>query len=116
VKLALENVAQVAGGLAAVQKQKLVHRDIKTKQHHGQLRGRRRCDRENHRPPKADSEPSNQTAISMPGLLWEPPGYASSEQFTGVQVDVFPIEAGNKGDSGSFSKLVALNKLGRTLV
>ena len=37
---------------------------------------------------KADSEPSNQTAISMPGAFVGTPDYASPEQFAGVQVDI----------------------------
>jgi serine/threonine protein kinase len=37
---------------------------------------------------KADSEPSNQTAISMPGVFVGTPDVASPEQFAGVQVDI----------------------------
>jgi protein kinase-like protein len=55
VKLALEIAMQVAAGLAAVHKRKLVHRDIKTKQHHGELGGGKRCNRENHRPRSCQS-------------------------------------------------------------
>ena len=37
---------------------------------------------------KADDEPGNQTAISMPGAFVGTPDFASPEQFAGVQVDI----------------------------
>jgi serine/threonine protein kinase len=37
---------------------------------------------------KADDEPGNQTAISMPGSFVGTPDFASPEQFAGVQVDI----------------------------
>ena len=56
VKLALEIATQVASGLAAVHKQKLVHRDIKPNNIMVRLEEGARCDRENYRPrPGQDS-------------------------------------------------------------
>jgi serine/threonine protein kinase len=90
VKLALEIVTQVASGLAAVHKQKLVHRDIKPSNimvsfEDGGAVTAKIIDLGL---AKADGEPSNQTAISMPGAFVGTPDYASPEQFTGVQVDI----------------------------
>ena len=49
-KLALEIMGQVAAGLAAVHKAETRSPGHQTQQHHGDLGGGRRCDRENHRP------------------------------------------------------------------
>ena len=48
--LALDIVEQVAFGLTAIEKQHLVHRDIKPEQHHGQPSGREVKVRQNYRP------------------------------------------------------------------
>ena len=86
VKLALEIVTQVASGLAAVHKQKLVHRDIKPNNIMVSL--------EDEGPvtakiidlglAKAVDEPGDQTAISTPGVFAGTPEFASPEQFAGV--------------------------------
>jgi serine/threonine protein kinase len=90
VKLELEIATQVAAGLAAVHKQKLVHRDIKPGNIMVSLGeggaviakiidlGRA----------KAVSEPGTQSAISTPGAFAGTPEFASPEQFAGVQVDI----------------------------
>jgi serine/threonine protein kinase len=90
VKLALEIAMQVASGLAAVHKQKLVHRDIKP----GNImvsvdeEGAVTAKIIDLGLAKAANEPSDQTAISMPGAFVGTPDFASPEQFAGVQVDI----------------------------
>ena len=90
VKLALDIVTQVAAGLAAVHKQKLVHRDIKPTNIMVSLE-------EGSGPTakiidlglaKAVNEPGSQTAISIPGGFAGTPEFASPEQFAGAGVDI----------------------------
>jgi serine/threonine protein kinase len=89
-KLALEIVAQVAAGLVAVHKQKLVHRDIKPSNimvsfQEGGAVAAKIIDLGL---AKAVNEPGSQTAISMPGGFVGTPEFASPEQFAGVGVDI----------------------------
>ena len=90
VKLALEIAKQVADGLAAVHKQKLVHRDIKPSNIMVSFeeQGAVTAKIIDLGLAKADDEPGNQTAISMPGVFVGTPDFASPEQFAGVQVDI----------------------------
>jgi len=90
VKLALEIATQVADGLAAVHKQKLVHRDIKPSNIMVSFeeQGAVTAKIIDLGLAKADDEPGNQTAISMPGAFVGTPDFASPEQFAGVQVDI----------------------------
>src|SRR6476660_9338118 len=86
VKLALEITTQVAAGLAAVHKQKLVHRDIKptnimVKVMDGACRTAKLIDLGLAKPaPDAPAE----AAISTPGAFAGTPEFASPEQFAGV--------------------------------
>src|SRR5580693_5774046 len=89
VKLALEIATQVAAGLAAVHKQKLVHRDIKPTNIMVSLEeGAVTAKIIDLGLAKAVNEPDSQTAISMPGGFVGTPDFASPEQFAGVQVDI----------------------------
>jgi predicted ATPase len=90
VKLALEIVTQVAAGLTAVYKQKLVHRDIKPSNVMVSLEdgGAVTAKIIDLGLAKAVNEPGSQTAISMPGGFVGTPDFASPEQFAGVQVDI----------------------------
>ena len=90
VKLALEIVTQVAAGLTAVHKQKLVHRDIKPSNIMVSLEdgGAVTAKIIDLGLAKAVNEPGSQTAISMPGGFVGTPDFASPEQFAGVQVDI----------------------------
>jgi hypothetical protein len=90
VKLALEIVTQVAAGLTAVHKQKLVHRDIKPSNVMVGLEdgGAVTAKIIDLGLAKAVNEPGSQTAISMPGGFVGTPDFASPEQFAGVQVDI----------------------------
>src|ERR1700732_5391744 len=89
VKLALEIATQVAAGLAAVHKQKLVHRDIKP----GNVMVRLKDDGSIAAKiidlglAKEVTEPSFQTAISTPGGFVGTPEFASPEQFAGLAMD-----------------------------
>jgi serine/threonine protein kinase len=88
--LALEIAAQVAAGLSAVHKQKLVHRDIKPTNIMVSLEERgavtaKIIDLGLAKPaPDAPAE----TAISTPGAFAGTPEFASPEQFAGVGVDI----------------------------
>jgi serine/threonine protein kinase len=89
VKLALEIATQVTAGLAAVHKQKLVHRDIKPGNIMVSLEeGAVTAKIIDLGLAKAVNEPDSQTAISMPGGFVGTPDFASPEQFAGVQVDI----------------------------
>src|ERR1700675_2149526 len=86
VKLALEIATQVASGLAAVHKQKLVHRDITPSNimvnvEEGEAVTAKIIDLGL---AKAVNEAGSQTAISMPGGFAGTPEFASPEQFAGV--------------------------------
>src|SRR6202048_683850 len=90
VKLALEIATQIASGLAAVHKQKLVHRDIKPKNimvslEEGAAVTAKIIDLGL---AKAVTEPGFQTAISVAGSFAGTPEFASPEQFAGVGVDI----------------------------
>src|SRR5271157_1969493 len=90
VKLALEIATQVAAGLAAVHKQKLVHRDIKP----GNIMVSVEEDSTvtakiidlGLAKPAPDSP--TEAAISTPGAFAGTPEFASPEQFAGVAVDI----------------------------
>jgi serine/threonine protein kinase len=90
VKLALEIPTQVAAGLAAVHKQKLVHRDIKSSNIMVSLEdgGAVTAKIIDLGLAKSVNEPGSQTAISIPGGFVGTPDFASPEQFAGVQVDI----------------------------
>src|SRR5271165_3396220 len=90
VKLALEIATQVAAGLAAVHKQKLVHRDIKpgnilVSLEDGGAVTAKIIDLGLAKP--APDAPA-QAAISTPGAFVGTPEFASPEQFAGVGVDI----------------------------
>jgi serine/threonine protein kinase len=90
VKLALEMTAQVAAGLAAVQRKNLVHRDIKPSNimvslEEGGAVTTKIIDLGLAKPaPHAPAE----TAISTPGAFAGTPEFASPEQFAGLSVDI----------------------------
>jgi predicted ATPase len=90
VTLALEIAVQVAAGLAAVHKQKLVHRDIKPSNIMVSLEdgGAVTAKIIDLGLAKAVIESCSQTAISTPGCFVGTPGFASPEQFAGVDVDI----------------------------
>ena len=89
VKLALEIATQVAAGLAAVHKQKLVHRDIKPNNIMVNFdQGEVTAKIIDLGLAKAVNEPSLQAAISTPGAFAGTPEFASPEQFTGMSVDI----------------------------
>ena len=90
VKLALEITAEVAAGLVAVHKQKLVHRDIKPSNIMVSLDegGGATAKIIDLGLAKAVNELDSQAAISMPGGFVGTPDFASPEQFAGVQVDI----------------------------
>src|SRR3984893_13592067 len=90
VKLALEIASQVAAGLTAVHKQKLVHRDIKPSNimvslEDGGAVTAKIIDLGMAKP--APDAPA-QTAISTLGAFAGTPTFASPEQFAGVGVDI----------------------------
>src|SRR5262249_16190420 len=90
INLALEIATQVAAGLAAVHKQKLVHRDIKPNNIMVSLEegGAVTAKIIDLGLAKSLDEPGAQTAISTPGAFAGTPGFASPEQFAGVPVDI----------------------------
>ena len=90
VKLALEIATQAAAGLAAVHKQKLVHRDIKPGNIIVSLEegGAATAKIVDLGLAKSLDEPDAQTAISTPGAFAGTPEFASPEQFAGLQVDI----------------------------
>ena len=90
VKLALEITTQVAAGLAAAHKQKIVHRDIKPSNIMVSFE-------EGGGPiakiidlglAKLATDLPAEAAISMPGVFAGTPEFASPEQFAGVPVDI----------------------------
>jgi tetratricopeptide (TPR) repeat protein len=91
VKLALEITMQVAAGLAAVHKQKLVHRDIKASNIMVSLEEGDRVTAKiidlGLAKPAPDGQPAG-AAISTPGAFAGTPEFASPEQFAGVHVDI----------------------------
>jgi tetratricopeptide (TPR) repeat protein len=90
IKLALEIATQVAGGLAAVHKRKLVHRDIKPSNIMVSFEeeGAVAVKIIDLGLAKAVNETDSQTAISRPGGFAGTPEFASPEQFAGVGVDI----------------------------
>jgi serine/threonine protein kinase/tetratricopeptide (TPR) repeat protein len=90
LKLALEIATQVAAGLTAVHKQKLVHRDIKPSNIMVSLEdgGAVAAKIIDLGLAKAVNEPGSQTAISVPGGFAGTPEFASPEQFAVVGVDI----------------------------
>jgi serine/threonine protein kinase/predicted ATPase len=90
IKLALEITTQVATGLVAVHKQKLVHRDIKPSNIMVNLEegGTVTAKIIDLGLAKSLDESGAQTTISTPGAFAGTPAFASPEQFAGVQVDI----------------------------
>src|SRR6516164_1015856 len=90
VKLALEIATQVAAGLVAVHKQKLVHRDIKPSNVMVSLEdgGAVTAKLIDLGLAKGASEPLSEAAISMPGSFAGTPEFASPEQFAGIGADI----------------------------
>ena len=90
LRLALEIVAQVAAGLAAVHKQNLVHRDIKPSNIMVNLEGEGALTAKiiDLGLAKFVSEPGSQSEISAQGGFAGTPEFASPEQFAGVGVDI----------------------------
>jgi hypothetical protein len=89
-KLALEITAQVAAGLIAAHKQKLVHRDIKPSNIMVtfQERGRPTVKIIDLGLAKLTTDVPADAAISMPGMFAGTPEFASPEQFAGIPVDI----------------------------
>src|SRR5262249_48556481 len=90
VKLALEIVAQVAAGLAAVHEQNLVHRDIKPSNIMVRLKeeGGVTAKIIDLGLAKTLGESVSESGISMPGAFAGTPEFASPEQFAGSGVDI----------------------------
>jgi serine/threonine protein kinase len=90
IKLALEIVAQVAAGLAAVHEQNLVHRDIKPTNIMVRLKeeGGVTAKIIDLGLAKTLDESASEAGISSPGVFVGTPEFASPEQFAGVSVDI----------------------------
>jgi serine/threonine protein kinase len=90
VKLALEITNQVAVGMAALHKKKLVHRDIKPNNIMVSLEEEGAVSAKiiDLGLAKAVHGAGSQTAISTPGAFAGTPEFASPEQFAGVGVDI----------------------------
>jgi serine/threonine protein kinase len=90
VKLALEITTQVAGGLAAVHEQNLVHRDIKPTNIMVRLKEDRSVTAKiiDLGLAKTLDESASEAGISSPGAFVGTPEFASPEQFAGVSVDI----------------------------
>jgi predicted ATPase len=90
IKLALEIVQQVAAGLAAVHKLKLVHRDVKPSNILVNFddEGAVVAKIIDLGLAKAIVEPGGQSTLSMPGAFVGTPEFASPEQFTGTEIDI----------------------------
>jgi serine/threonine protein kinase/tetratricopeptide (TPR) repeat protein len=90
VKLALEITAQAAAGLAAVHKQKLVHRDIKPGNIMVSLEeeGGVTAKIIDLGLAKTLDESASEAGISSPGAFVGTPEFASPEQFAGIGVDI----------------------------
>src|SRR5580704_10700325 len=90
VKLALEIATQVAAGLAAVNEQHLVHRDIKPTNIMVRLKEQGGVTAKiiDLGLAKTLDESASEAGISSPGAFAGTPEFASPEQFAGVQVDI----------------------------
>ena len=90
VSLALEITAQLAAGLTAIHKQKLVHRDIKPTNIMVSLgdAGAVAAKLIDLGLAKVIEEPGSGTAISVLGSFVGTPRYASPEQFAGMAADI----------------------------
>jgi serine/threonine protein kinase len=90
VRLALEIAIQVAGGLAAIDETKLVHRDIKPTNIMVRLKERGAVTAKiiDLGLAKTVDESASETGISSPGAFAGTPEFASPEQFAGVPVDI----------------------------
>jgi len=90
LNLALEITAQVAAGLAAIHKEKFVHRDVKPSNIMVSFREEAAMTAKliDLGLVKSFDEPGAQTAISTPGAFAGTPEFASPEQFAGVEVDI----------------------------
>jgi serine/threonine protein kinase len=89
VKLALEIATQVAAGLAAVNEQHLVHRDIKPTNIMVRLKEERGVTAKiiDLGLAKTVEESASKAGISSPEAFAGTPEFASPEQFAGIQVD-----------------------------
>jgi serine/threonine protein kinase len=90
VNLALEIATQVAGGLAAIHEQHLVHRDIKPTNIMVRLKEERSVTAKiiDLGLAKTLEESVSEAGISSPGVFVGTPEFASPEQFAGVGVDI----------------------------
>jgi hypothetical protein len=90
VKLALEIVTQVTGGLAAVHEQNLVHRDIKPTNIIVRVKEKQGVTAKiiDLGLAKTLDESASEAGISLPGAFVGTPEFAGPEQFAGVGVDI----------------------------